>query len=275
MSNEKPTHLDLFSGIGGFSLAFEAEGFQTIGFSEIDPYASAVLKKHWPEVRNYGDVRNVPRVRCAVLTGGFPCQPFSLAGKRRGKADDRFLWPAMLDVIKRCRPAFVLGENVPGIIGMELDRVLFDMEANSYTCQTLSVPACAVDAKHRRNRVWIVAHTSGRGERQLSIRARGQDEADSDVDGRSEALADTDGAGLQVAARGQLKSIPSAAEPSPRGAANGGIAEAWASWPTEPELGRVAHGIPNRTHRLKCLGNAIVPQVAQVFARAIYQELMR
>ena len=151
-------HLDLFSGIGGFALAARWAGFETIGFSEIDPYAIRVLAKNFPGVPNYGDVRNVPAIRCDIITGGFPCQPFSLAGKRAGANDDRFLWPAMRDVIARCRPAWIVGENVPGIIGMELDRVLVELEGIGYQSQVLVVPACAVDARHRRDRVWIVAH---------------------------------------------------------------------------------------------------------------------
>lgn len=157
-------HLDLFSGIGGFALACRmVGGIETIGFSEIDPYASAVLKKHWPDVPNYGDVRTVPTVECDLITGGFPCQPFSIAGKRRGAEDNRFLWPAMLDVIQRCRPTWVIGENVAGLIDMELDRCFADLENSGYEVQPLIIPACAVDAGHRRERVWIIAHAECKG----------------------------------------------------------------------------------------------------------------
>lgn len=155
----KPTHLDLFSGIGGFTLAAERAGFETIGFSEIEPYACKILKQHWPNITNYGDVRTIPTVRCDLITGGFPCQPHSFAGKRRGSKDDRHLWPAMRDVIGRCNPAWVCGENVPGIIGMELDQVLSDLEGLGYRVQPLVIPACAVDAPHRRDRVWIIANS--------------------------------------------------------------------------------------------------------------------
>lgn len=153
-----PTHLDLFSGIGGFAIAAQRAGFETIGFAEIAPYPSAVLAKRWPGVINYGDVRAVPRVACDLLTGGFPCQPFSQIGKRRGKADDRNLWPSMLDVIRRCKPTWILGENVPGITEMELLNCIADLEILGYRVQPFAVPACAVDAKHRRNRIWIVAN---------------------------------------------------------------------------------------------------------------------
>lgn len=191
--NERPTHLDLFSGIGGFSLAFESAGFETIGFSEVDPYASAVLKKHWPNVINYGDVRTIPTEslvgRVDVITGGFPCQPFSVAGKRRGKDDHRHLWPAMLRVIDAIRPAWVCGENVPGIIGMALESVLSDLEASGYQCATFIVPACAVGAPHIRDRVWIVAHTNGERPQSRGHRS-GEQAQQSEAGNGSQALAD-------------------------------------------------------------------------------------
>jgi DNA (cytosine-5)-methyltransferase 1 len=282
--NEKPTHLDLFSGIGGFSLAFEAEGFRTIGFSEIDPWASAVLKKHWPHVPNYGDVRNVPALRCDVLTGGFPCQPFSFAGKRKGKNDNRHLWPAMRDVIDRCQPTWIVGENVLGIIGMELERVLADLEGLGFIAQTFVVPACAVDAKHRRDRVWIIAYNDrqrGDASRTHEIEAGAATEAfGSDgtsmannvrkqalrnypkgfqpvSPGNGENVSDTNDQGLEGRDRRVMQKRARPAD--------------YSRWLPEPGLGRVADGIPNRTHRLRCLGNSIVPQVAQVFAKAIRQ----
>jgi len=180
----RPTHLDLFSGIGGFALAAGRAGFRTIGFSEIDGYASAVLRKHWPGVPNFGDIRNVRGVRADLVTGGFPCQPFSVAGKRRGAGDDRALWPEMLRVIAEVRPGWVLAENVPGIISMELDRVLSDLEGIGYATGTLVVPACALDARHRRERVWIVGHRDGGGREgaRLSIRRKGQGATGKDTD---------------------------------------------------------------------------------------------
>lgn len=126
--------MDLFSGVGGFTIAAERAGWKTIGFSEIDPYASAVLKKHWPGIPNLGDIRGIHGVRADLVTGGFPCQPFSTAGQRRGASDDRALWPEMRRVIEEARPSWVCAENVPGIISMELDRVLFDLECLGYSC---------------------------------------------------------------------------------------------------------------------------------------------
>ncbi|MBF8281284.1 MAG: C-5 cytosine-specific DNA methylase [Anaerolineales bacterium] len=159
MSDEGPSHLDLFSGIGGFALAARWSGWRTVAFSEIDPYACRVLERQFPGVPNLGDIRNVRAVRADLVTGGFPCQPYSLAGKRRGTGDDRALWPEMFRVIGETRPTWMLGENVPGIINLELDRVLSDLESIGYAAWPIGIPACAVDARHRRERIWIVAYS--------------------------------------------------------------------------------------------------------------------
>jgi len=157
--NEK-THLDLFSGIGGFALAAKWNGYRTVGFCDNEPYAQAVLKKHWPEVPCHKDIREVRGELYAgvtLLTGGFPCQPFSDVGRKRGQADDRYLWPEMFRVICEARPTWVLGENVAGIKNMALDQALSDLEGKDYEVQSFVIPACAVNAPHRRDRVWICA----------------------------------------------------------------------------------------------------------------------
>ena len=136
-------------------------GIETVGFCEREPYAQKVLKKHWPDVPICNDIHEMKGNDYGtidLITGGFPCQPYSLAGERRGNEDDRALWPQMLRVISEARPAWVLGENVPGIITLALDGVLADLEAEGYACETLCIPACGVDARHRRERIWIVAH---------------------------------------------------------------------------------------------------------------------
>jgi DNA (cytosine-5)-methyltransferase 1 len=139
--------LDLFSGIGGFSLGLEATGgFETIGFSEIYPYACAVLKKHWPNVKNYGDIRTIPAVRADVVTASHPCQPFSVAGFGLGESDDRFLRPAMLKSLEASGAAWFVYENVTGIKSMELDCLLDDLENIGYTGQPFDIPACGVGA---------------------------------------------------------------------------------------------------------------------------------
>lgn len=162
------SHLSLFSGIGGLDLAAEWAGFQTVGQCEWADYPTKILEKHWPEVPRWRDIRTLTKesfhdrtgLRTVdIISGGFPCQPFSQAGKRRGKDDDRYLWPEMLRVISELRPSWVVGENVTGIVHLALDTVLADLENIGYACQSFIIPACAVDAPHRRNRVAIVAYT--------------------------------------------------------------------------------------------------------------------
>jgi len=155
--------LDLFSGIGGFSLGLERAGpFRTVAFCEQDAWCQAVLRKHWPDVPIYDDVRTIDfEGDIDVITGGYPCQPFSVAGKQKGAADDRHLWPSMFEIIKHKRPRWVVAENVAGHIAMGLDEVLFDLESEGYTARPVVIPACAVDAPHRRDRVWIIAAKDG------------------------------------------------------------------------------------------------------------------
>lgn len=223
--------LDLFSGIGGFSLAAHWAGFQTVAFCEVDPFCQKVLAKNFPGVPIYDDVRTLTRERMEgdgigaidIICGGYPCQPFSLAGKRGGAEDDRHLWPEMFRLVQEWRPTWVIGENVAGHISLGLDQVLFDLESIGYSSRPLVIPACAVDAPHRRDRVWIVAHSFG-------YRLQGR-EKESRVETPKQQLS---------------RFLP----PNP--------------WPKDPmpEKNGVAHGIPNRVDRLRALGNAIVPQVA-------------
>jgi len=160
------THASLFSGIGGFDLAAEWAGWTNAFNCEIDPFCRKVLKYHFPDAEQYGDIRTTDftiwRDRIDVLTGGFPCQPFSLAGKRKGAEDDRYLWPEMLRVIRTIRPRWVVGENVFGIVnwseGMVFEQVCSDLEAARYEVQPYLIPACGVGAPHRRDRCWFVGH---------------------------------------------------------------------------------------------------------------------
>ena len=166
------THLSLFSGIGGLDIAAEMAGMKTVGQCEWADYPTKILEQHWPEVPRWRDIRTLTGdsfyertgLRTVdVISGGFPCQPFSVAGKRGGKEDDRYLWPEMLRVIHELKPTWVIGENVPGIINLALDTVLADLEEEGYETQCFNIPACGVDAPHKRFRVAILAHAINRG----------------------------------------------------------------------------------------------------------------
>ena len=161
--------LDLFSGIGGFSRGLEATGFfETICFVENELYCQAVLKHHWPGIPVLGDIRDVKGedlpIQPDLVCGGFPCQPFSHAGKQRAQDDPRHLWPEMFRLIRECRPTWVIGENVAGIIKLGLDEVLSDLADEGYATRTFNIPACAVGAPHLRQRLWIVAHSDSESE---------------------------------------------------------------------------------------------------------------
>ena len=314
------THLDLFSGIGGFALAARMVGqIETVAFCEREAYAQRVLKKHWPDVPICDDIHNLKGNDYGpidLVTGGFPCQPYSLAGKRGGNDDDRALWPQMLRVIREARPTWVIGENVPGIISLALDGVLADLEREGYACETFLLPACAVDAKHRRNRVWIVGY-SERPERWAQCGARERLEGKVCLSQRKEGpsgagIAGEDvanGTGERLQKRQRENWKPNAGSISKSWVdtlrdceatahANGGRQSQCAElngskaqdttnghsrrrhtdgcssparWLPEPDVGRVAHGIPSRVDRLKGLGNAIVPQVAAALLSKIVE----
>lgn len=268
------THLSLFSGIGGLDLAAEWAGFRTVGQCEWAEYPTKVLEKHWPEVPRWRDIRTLTGdsfyertgLRTVnVISGGFPCQPFSVAGKRRGKEDNRYLWPEMLRVIQEIRPAWVVGENVAGIVSMALDTVLSDLESIGYDCQAFIIPACAVDAPHRRDRCAIVGYRSSylADSECIGLRENGNQ---SDHDKEWDDSAQKQGRRSELRSFGCCSSYVSDAESTER-------TRSWTEarrrraefgcggwWPVEPDVGRVAHGIPNRVDRLKCLGNAVVPQ---------------
>jgi DNA (cytosine-5)-methyltransferase 1 len=281
MNENRYTHVDLFSGIGGFALAARWCGIKTIAFCECEPYAQKVLQKHWPDVPIYPDVRTFPSEKYAgafILTGGFPCQPFSCAGKRGGAADDRFLWPEMVRVIAEARPAWIIGENVRGIVTMELDRVLSDLERIGYTCWPVIIPACAVDAKHRRDRVWIVANTDHGCLRQRGIQEYGQNKSTmgkrtpDNLEQSSQDVADTQARGTS----GYVTDRKSVRQTScGRRSDNNCTEKRFCTWQDENDwfsqsgMGRLAYGVSDRVAKLKGLGNAIVPQVAAELMRMI------
>jgi DNA (cytosine-5)-methyltransferase 1 len=287
-------------------------------FCERDEFCRQVLAKHWPDVPVVADIFEFDggAYRGAdLLTAGIPCQPYSCAGKQLGDADDRALWPEARRVIAEVRPRWVVVENVAGFIGMALDGVLADLEAEGYECGTVVLPACAVNAPHRRDRVWIVAHSDecGRNPQSLlgSLRSGGKDYADAFQSGQvasnvahpkgkrmrtestlagkrvcpiggGETLAHTGSARLEERQEQPAWHECPTAE---RGGYAGGerrqpeselgrMAARLPAWldghfDAEPDIPRVATGIPDRTSRLKALGNAIVPQVAYQIFRAI------
>ena len=296
--NEQPTHLDLFSGIGGFALAAGWAGFKTIGFCEIDPYCQGVLKKHWPQIPIHSDIKELrggAYGNCTLLTGGFPCQPFSHAGKRRGKDDDRHLWPEMLRIIEEAKPTWIIGENVAGIINMELDQVCLDLEAKGYEVQPIVIPACAINAPHRRDRVWIICNSKFKrleGHNRQSGSWKSSKQINSETPEKGETINAFDGC---FSYKITSKNVANAMRHGVEGLREqmGDIGEIMEgrqnseihgfSWferdPADYEslsksfLGRVANGIPNRSHRLKGLGNAIVPQVAYQIIKGIRELL--
>jgi DNA (cytosine-5)-methyltransferase 1 len=217
---------------------------------EIDDYCTKVLTKHWPEVPKFRDIRECGKHNLSsvdLVCGGFPCQSFSVAGKRKGKKDDRYLWPEMFRVIQELKPTWVFGENVTGIINMALDTVLSDLEGCGYSCQTFIIPACAVNAPHRRDRIWIVGHSPQFG--------RDEGETQEECEGTQENVADSEGRRLPKwsskktvqynVERGSLQDREDIGQ--------------W--WDIEPNVGRVAHGVPARVDRLKfveVIGQAIM-----------------
>ena len=275
----------LFAGIGGFDLGLERAGFEIAWQVEIDPYCQRVLAKHWPNVQRYGDIRaidwgTVPRVD--MLCGGFPCQDLSFAGKRAGIDGERSgLWSEYVRAIRALRPRYILVENVPGLLtNAYMGRVLGDLAESGYDAEWDCLPASAFGAPHRRDRVWIVAYTQGTGTWGNDCRIRPRtcgtggrqatavantpcercretrkfcQRSEERATGSSEVLADPQG----IHAQGFLHR---SGEREPG-------RSSW--WAVEPELGRVAHGVPSRVDRLRGLGNAIVPQIAEWLGRQI------
>jgi len=234
------THFSLFSGIGGIDLAAEWSGFETVGQCEFADYPTKVLEKHWPTVPRWRDVRDVTRAdfirrtghqSVTIISGGFPCQPFSISGKQLGKDDDRYLWPEMLRVIGELRPSWVIAENVENAVRMVIDEVCNSLESIGYQVQPLVVSAYCSGAWFDGKRTFIVASSN---DRRSTMRWDSQFQPDAQTDGRW-----TD--------NGRGTPIINARE----------------RWSVESKPFGVADGIPNRVDRLKCLGNAVVPQ--QVF----------
>jgi DNA (cytosine-5)-methyltransferase 1 len=272
----------LFSGIGGLELGLERAGLGPVKFQvEIDPYCRAVLAKHWPDVERFDDVRTVGRGNLApvdVICGGFPCQGISAAGKGLGLADPRSgLWTEYARIVGEIRPRYVVVENSPMLAGRGLDRVLADLADLGFDAEWFPLAACEVGAPHERERVFIVAYAEGAGSEAWARDRVG--------------VADGSHGHAGVASRSGSASVATYAESSRLEGRHGsgnvrtsvaGPGEGrWAVegiWESEPDVGRVAHGVPSRTHRLAALGNAVVPQVAEVVGwvvRGIHERLTR
>jgi len=339
-------HLDLFSGIGGFSLGLEATGeFETVAFCDYDPFCQKVLRKHWENVPIYGDIKELTYEKLKanginnidIITGGYPCQPFSVAGNKKGEQDPRHLWPEYFRLVQECRPTWVIGENVGGHIKLGLDTVLSDLESEGYSARTFSISASSIGANHKRERVWIVANSNDRLSKQSNeeVRTGGntfdngnsdmansnierlegsnrslsseherdkrrdshehsdekimanssserlerhrreyelrEDSEEGKVSRSSENVANSE----RIRQQGPGKPIGSGnTETDSNGKTswfNHGSEREEGWWDVEPNVGRVAHGIPNRVDRLKSLGNSLIPHIPYYIGQSIIQ----
>jgi len=300
----------LFSGIGGLDLGLERAGMRVIWQSEIDPYACRVLAKHWPEVPNVGDIKLVDWADVArpdVLCGGYPCQPFSLAGARKGEEDPRHLWPWVRHALSVLRPRYAIFENVRGHLSLGGPTVIGEIAALGYCAEWRVVSAASVGANHRRDRIIIVAYPDSRGSEISNFGKQSSEQmlGSYGKERRIGEMANTESVGSHVGGFGQPGT-----EVGERGnlqrqirTGGGALADAQSGidvrgqrertnhrtevfggdnlrrgtsvyaggewWQTEPDVGRVANGIPHRLDRLRGLGNAVVPQVAEVIGRLV------
>ena len=332
MNGLKLRHLDLFSGIGGFSLGLEATGgFETVAFCDIEEYPRKVLEKHWPRVKQYTDIKELTydklksdgiisdNKKIDIITGGYPCQPFSVAGRKKGEEDPRHLWPEYFRLVQELRPDWIIGENVSGHIKLGLDTVLENLESEGYATRTFSISASSVGANHQRERIFIVANSMehsecdgltgpkkrGGSEETVSEESKGENntlnvEGTSGIPTTSTNVANTNregsqGSGMEtdmeeetfhqsprrsgqgreqegilsdaerIGQQGQGKHVrPGSTEKDCEGETDWLVDESEGTqgwWDIEPDVGRVAHGIPKRVDRLKCLGNSLIPHI--------------
>ena len=297
--------LDLFSGIGGFSLGAEANGIPTVAFVEKDPFCQKVLRKHWSNTPIISDIRTVKGEDyetdgVTIVSGGFPCQPFSQAGKRKGTDDDRYLWDETLRVVTETKPRWFIGENVDGLVniqdGMVLRQVQDDLEKEGFQVQCLVVPASGIGAWHQRKRVWIIGHNVSNTIGELSDGCSGTTRhSESELKGMvsdeaknwNKVWGKTKRCNQQTGSRGDvsnttvkglerhgtqssdLQESKERQNNSDRGSQG---QHTW--WQTESKLRGVPHGISyeldkDRANRIKALGNSIVPQIAYQLFKSI------
>lgn len=269
--------LELFAGIGGIALAEQMAGIEVAALSEMADFPVRVLQKNFPGIPILPDVKkiNSESLRKAgvdpetieLISGGFPCQPFSIAGKRQGTDDDRDLWPEMFRIITDVRPTWVVGENVANFANMELDRTLSNLESIGYEARSFVLPACAVDAPHQRLRTFIVANSDRK--RKLQQKGNKQD-VGRRISDSSKILDNTNSVRREKSCsvfKQKLSKRKRKGEPCPTSGTS-------TKWESEPRMGRVADGVPNRMDRITALGNAVVPQqVLPIFQAIMSYEL--
>lgn len=274
-------HLDLCSGIGGFALAARWTGFNTVQFCEIDKWCQRILKKHWPDVPCHNDLKTfdgTPFYGIDILTAGYPCQPFSVAGHQKGEKDPRHLWPEVLRIIRESRPRWIICENVEGHIRLGYDTVHSDLESENYVVWPFIIPASGIGARHQRKRIWIIARSKDVANAESAISKKpvaesksesGKGFTDSSTIIRN--VSDTISFGLQgvtesstserksgeILKRGEITRIR-IKDRTERD-----------TWAFEPGMGRVADGVSNRVDRIKGLGNAVVPQIPYLIMETI------
>ena len=262
--------ISLFSGIGGIDLAFNWAGGNILAFCEIDPFCQKVLRKHWPDTPIFSDIHELSKdvIRNAgintavdIIYGGFPCQPFSVAGNKKGKDDTRYLWPEFSRLVEEFRPRWVVAENVPGILRIAADDVCSDLERQDYDVGIFDFEAAAVGAKHRRERIFFVAHSRCTLRQGSFEQGTLQNEITGGTSHKPERpdcilVPDTGCTRCKWSIACGLQEKQSAI----------GL---YGRWEPEPCVDRVANGIPNRVDRLRALGNAVVPQQAYPVFKAI------
>jgi DNA (cytosine-5)-methyltransferase 1 len=294
MKQEKLKLLDLFSGIGGFSLGLESTGFfETIAFVEKDKFCQKVLKKNFNNIPIEEDIRNVKgsNYKADVITGGFPCQPFSVAGKRKGTEDDRYLWDETIRVVAECKPKWFIGENVEGIIniqeGMVLRQVQTDLEEQGFQVQCLVIPASGIGAWHQRKRIWIVANSSSQRSSSQSIGEHR--ELDKEIKGKKETrdqstlctssscsdVSNSNNNGSYRSQRNETEQSSNKQEDRLSFRDDKDVSNSNSNWwKAQSKLCGVPNGLSyeldkDRANRIKSLGNSIVPQIARQLGLAI------
>jgi len=274
-------HLGLFEGIGGFSLAVRWMGWETVAWCEWNEFCQKILKQHFPGAQTHGDIDNTDFTKYAnaidIVTGGFPCQPYSQGGKRKGKEDSRHKWPQMLRAISEIQPPWVVGENVHGITnwsgGLVFEEVQADLESQGYQVQSYILPACSKNAPHQRYRVWFIAYNhnfskarrAGENENpgpEKRLSERDKIQLNSISDSVWWANTNANEYGLQ----GNIPESQTQGDPDRLLKIAGRE-----NYPFESPICRADDGIPNRVDRIKALGNAIVPQVAFEIFKTIEQ----